>query len=145
MKIFLDLDVLLDLLLGREPFLEDIKWILELSLNNKYNLYTSSLAIANIHYLISKTLNTTQAFDKVDKLLTFIKILNVGENEVRSSISSKFKDFEDGIQNFCALNSNMGIIITRNIKDFKHSKLSILTPKEFIVNIKGKVPGYKTA
>ena len=136
MKIFLDSDVLLDLLLGREPFLEDIKWILELSLNNKYKLYTSSLVIANIHYLISKTLNTTHAFDKVDKLLTFIKILNVGESEVRRSISSKFKDFEDGIENFCALNSNMEIIITRNIKDFKHSKLSILTPKEFIVKYK---------
>jgi len=136
MKIFLDSDVLLDLLLGREPFLEDIKWILELSLNNKYKLYTSSLVIANIHYLISKTLNTTHAFDKADKLLTFLKILNVGENEVRSSISSKFKDFEDGIQNFCAFNSNMEIIITRNIKDFKHSKLSILTPKEFIVKYK---------
>ena len=136
MKIFLDSDVLLDLLLGREPFLEDIKWILELSLNNKYKLYTSSLVIANIHYFISKTLNTTHAFDKADKLLTFIKILNVGENEVRSSISSKFKDFEDGIKNFCALNSNMEIIITRNIKDFKHSKLSILTPKEFIVKCK---------
>ncbi len=136
MKIFLDSDVLLDLLLGREPFLEDIKWILELSLNNKYKLYTSSLIIANIHFLISKTLNTTHAFDKVDKLLSFMKVLNVGEREIRSSISSKFRDFEDGIQNFSALNSNMEIIITRNIKDFKYSKLSTLTPKEFLVKYK---------
>lgn len=132
MKVFLDSDVLLDLLLGREEFLEDIKWILELSLTKKYKLYTSSLVIANVHYLISKTLNTQHAFQKVDLLLEFMKVLNVGEPEIKSSMTSKFRDFEDGIQNYCATNSDMKIIITRNIKDFKHSKLSILTPKEFL-------------
>lgn len=133
MKVFLDSDVLIDLLLGRAEFLEDIKWILELSLTKKYKLYTSSLVIANIHYLISKTLNTKHAFVKIEKLLKLVKVLNVGEGEIKSSIASKFKDFEDGIQNYCAANSDMKIIITRNIKDFKHSKLSILTPKEFLV------------
>ncbi len=133
MKIFLDSDVLLDLLLGRELFLEDIKWILELSLSNHYKLYTSSIIIANIHYLISKTSNADKAKEKVNKLLSFIKILNVGEKEIRSSIESKFKGFEDGIQNFSAVNSDMQIIVTRNIKDFKTSNLSILTPKEFLV------------
>lgn len=133
MKVFLDSNVLLDLLLGREEFLEDVKWILELSMNKEYTLYTSSLVIANIHYLISKVMNTQHAIEKVEKLLSFLKVLNVGEKEIKSSISSNFKDFEDGIQNFSAINSDMEIIVTRNIKDFKHSKLSILTPKEFLV------------
>lgn len=133
MKVFLDSDVLFDLLLGREEFLEDVKWILELSMNKAYTLYTSSLVIANIHYLISKVMNTQHAIEKVEKLLSFLKVLNVGEKEIKSSISSKFKDFEDGIQNFSAINSNMEIIVTRNIKDYKYSKLSILTPKEFLV------------
>ncbi len=132
MKAFLDSDVLLDLLLGREEYLEDIKWILELSLTKKYKLYTSSLVIANIHYLISKALSTQHAFEKIEKLLGFLRVISVGEKEIKSSIESKFTDFEDGIQNFCAINSDMNIIITRNIRDFKHSKLSILTPKEFL-------------
>lgn len=132
MKIFLDSDILLGLLLGRELFLDDIKWILQLSLKKQYKLYTSSLIIANIHYLIARTENTRNADDKVNKLTTFLRILNVGEEEIKSSLASKFKDFEDGIQNFCALSSNMDIIVTRNIKDYKPSKLSILTPKEFL-------------
>ena len=109
---------------------------LELSLNKQYKLYTSSLVIANIHYLISKTLNIEHAFEKVNKLISLLKILNVGEKEIMSSLKSKFKDFEDGIQNYSAENSNMTIIITRNIKDFKHSELAILTPKEFLVKYK---------
>jgi len=136
MKIFLDSDVLLDLLLGREPYLEDVKWILELSLSKKYKLYTSSLIIANIHYFISKVLTAAQATEKVNQLLTFLKILNVGEKEIKNSIGSKFKDFEDGVQNFCALNAEMEIIVTRNIKDFKQSKLSVLTPNEFLAKYK---------
>jgi len=136
MKIFLDSDVLLDLLLGREEFLEDIKWILELSLSKQYTLYTSSLVIANIHYLVSRTLTVKYASDKVVKLVSLIKILNVGEKEILSSMGSKFKDFEDGIQNYSAINGNMDIIITRNTKDFKQRKLPILTPKEFIVKYK---------
>lgn len=136
MKIFLDSDVLLDLLLGREEFLEDTKWILELSLTKQYKLYTSSLVIANIHYLISKTINTKHALEKVNKLMSLLSILNVGEKEIKSSIASKFRDFEDGIQNYSATNSNMEIIITRNTKDFKHSNLSILTPREFLVKYK---------
>jgi len=133
MKIFLDSDVLLDLLLGRELFLEDIKWILELSFSNHYKLYTSSLVIANIHYLIAKTSNSEKAKEKVNKLISFIKVLNVGEKEIRSAIDSKFKDFEDGIQNYSAISADMKIIVTRNTRDFKSSKLSILTPKEFLV------------
>ncbi len=132
MKIFLDSDVLLDFLLGREPFLNDIKWILELSLKKQFKLHTSSLAIANIHYLIAKTINAEQAFTRVNKLITFVKIIKVGEKEIKCSLQSKFKDFEDGVQNFSALHAEMEVIVTRNIKDFKTSSLPIFTPQEFL-------------
>ena len=59
-----------------------------------------------------------------------------GEKEIESSIKSKFRDFEDGIQNYSAINSKMEIIVTRNTRDFKHSKLSVLTPKEFLAKYK---------
>jgi len=68
----------------------------------------------------------------LDKLTSFIKILSVGESEILEAIKSKFKDFEDSIQNACATNSKMKIIVTSNIKDFKHSQLAILTPIEFL-------------
>lgn len=138
MKVFLDSDVLLDYLTGREPFLNEIKIIIDKGIRKKINLFTSSLIIANVHYFIEKTENSKKARIKIDKLTSFIKILTVGENEIIESIQSKFKDFEDSIQNSCALNNKMDLIVTRNIKDFKLSKLPIMTPKEFLVKTKNE-------
>jgi len=133
MKVFLDSDVILDYLTGRDPFLYEIKVIIDKGLKKKIKLYTSSLIIANVHYFISKSENSKLAKIKIEKLTSFIKVLNVGELEIKQSIQSKFKDFEDSIQNCCATNSHMDLIITRNIKDFKLSKLPVLTPREFVV------------
>ncbi len=138
MKIFLDSDVLLDYLTAREPFLNEIKIIIDLGIKNEIELYTSSLIAANIHYFISKTENSKQARIKLDKLTSFIKILTVGENEILEAIKSKFKDFEDSVQNACATNSNIKIFVTRNIKDFKHSQLPIMTPIEFLIKIENE-------
>lgn len=135
MKVFLDSDVLIDYLTAREPFLEEIKIIIQKGIRKEISLFTSSLIIANIHYFISKAENAKQAIYKIDKLTSFIKILNVGEAEILESLKSKFTDFEDSIQSSCATNSKMDILITRNIKDFKHSKLPILTPQEFLSKI----------
>ena len=132
MKVFLDSDVLLDYLTGREPFLNEIKTIINKGLKKEFKLFTSSLIIANVHYFIAKTENSKQAIYKIDKLTSFIKILSVGEGEILEALQSKFKDFEDCIQNTCASNNKMDLIITRNIKDFKLSELPILTPKEMI-------------
>ena len=138
MKIFLDSDVLLNYLTAREPFLNEIKIIIDQGIKKEIELYTSSLIAANIHYFISKTENSKQARIKLDKLTSFIKILNVGENEILEAIKSKFKDFEDSIQNACATNSKMKIIVTRNVKDFKHSQLPIMTPIEFLIKIENE-------
>ena len=138
MKIFLDSDVILDFLTARKPYLHEIKTIMDKGVKKELKLFTSSLIIANIHYFISKTENAKQALIKIKKLSSFIKILNVGEKEILESIHSKFKDFEDSIQNSCAINSNMDLILTRNIKDFKTSKLSILTPREFLIKLENE-------
>lgn len=138
MKVFLDSDVLLDYLTGREIFLYEIKVIIDKGIRNEIKLYTSSLIIANVHYFICKAENTKQAKIKIEKLTRFTNILNIGEKEIFEAIKSKFKDFEDSIQNSCAVNSNMDVIVTRNIKDFKLSSLPILSPKEFLFKLVGE-------
>jgi len=137
MKVFLDSDVLLDYLTGREHFLDEIKIIINKGIKKEIQLFTSSLIIANIHYFISRAENKKKAILKIEKLLTFLKVVNVGENEILAAVKSKFKDFEDAIQNFSAINSKLDVIVTRNIKDYKLSRLPILTPREFVVKLKG--------
>lgn len=136
MKVFLDSDVLLDFLTGRDFQLEEIKTIIGKGINKEIQLLTSSLIIANIFYFVTKIENSKKAKSKIEKLLSFIKVVNVGEQEILDAIKSKFKDFEDAIQNYSAINSKLDLIVTRNVKDFKLSILPILTPKEFVVKIK---------
>ncbi len=131
-KIFLDSDVLLDLLLDREPFTNDIAEIIEDSIVNKINLCVSPISITNINYIIAKIENQRKADTQTKKILEIVKVENVGQEIITTASNSKFKDFEDAVQNYCAVKAGHKIIITRNTKDYKESKLSILTPKEYL-------------
>lgn len=137
-KIFLDSDVILDLLLDRVPYSNDIQTLIEYSIDSETKLFTSPISICNINYIIARIENKKQADFKTKKILELISIENVGQKTVDEASSSKFKDFEDSIQNFCAIESGHEIIITRNTKDYKESRLSILTPREYLAKVKSK-------
>jgi len=135
-KLFLDSDVLLDLLLDREPFAEDIARLIEKSIESKVKMYTSILSIANMHYIIGRLQTKKSADVKIEKILSIISIENAGQSVINNALHSKFKDFEDSLQNFCAVEASHLILITRNTKDYKESELSIFTPKEYLAKIK---------
>ena len=76
------------------------------------------------------------ALKKTKQILELVSVERLGESTDKRSAKSKFKDFEDGVQNFCAVEANHKIVVTRNTKDFKESYLSIMTPKEFLSKLK---------
>lgn len=135
-KIYLDSDVILDLLLDREPFMDDIAEIIEESLNERVTLCVSPISITNINYIISKIENPRKADSQIKKILEIVKVENVDNEIITKAVNSRFKDFEDAVQNYCAEAAGHKIIITRNTKDYKESKISILTPKEYLAKIK---------
>ncbi len=132
MKVFLDADVILDLLLDRKPFNEEISAIFQLSIDHSIDLCVSPTTITNLHYIIGRIENKNSANSKTKNILKLVSIETIGESTIHKSIASKFNDFEDGVQYYCALEARHKIIITRNTKDFKESKLAVLTPKEFL-------------
>ncbi len=131
-KVFLDSDVILDFLLDREPFIDDITEIIEKSILGEILLCVSSVTIVNVNYIIGRFKNKKTAHQKTKKIMQLVKVENVGQSTVLKAIESKFKDFEDGVQNFCAQESNHRILITRNVKDYKESNLAIFTPSEYL-------------
>jgi len=135
-KIFLDSDVLLDLLLDREPFMDDIAEIIETSLSTKVKLCVSPITITNINCIIERIENKRKADTQIKKILKIVTVEDVGQLIINKA--SKFKDFEDAVQIFCAEKSGHQILVTRNTKDYKESKLSILTPKEYLAKIKNE-------
>lgn len=134
-KIFLDADVILDLLLDREPFNNDIAQI-ENSIASGITLCVSAVSITNLNYIIGRIENKNSADKKTAMILQIVRVESVTESAIKKSITSKFNDFEDGMQNFCAVESKHKIIITRNTKDYKESDLAIFTPKEYLSRVK---------
>ena len=134
-KVFLDTNIVLDLLLDRAPFAEDIIDIFDIAIDQSVSLCISSLTIANINYIIGRIEGAKKANRKTDKILQLVSVEPVSQSTVLSARKSSFKDFEDAIQNFCALESNYKVLVTRKTKDFRSSQLSIMNPKEFLAKL----------
>jgi predicted nucleic acid-binding protein len=134
--ILFDTDVLLDFYFDRVPFSNHTARVLNLCKENLIQGFTTPLIIANTYYLLRKTAKHEFVIDKLNQLLNIIDIIEMNKNVVLKSLNSSFKDFEDALQNFSAVeNGNIQVILTRNVKDFKRSELAILTPESYL---KGK-------
>jgi predicted nucleic acid-binding protein len=131
-KIFLDTDVILDLLSKRQPFYENSYKLFSLIDRNKIKAYTSPVIFANIHYILSKQLSKQIALQNLIKLRKFVNIVPINEEVIDLSLKSNFTDYEDSIQYYAALLSEISILITRNIKDYKNAKIAVSTPEEYL-------------
>ncbi|MBI4977157.1 MAG: PIN domain-containing protein [Spirochaetes bacterium] len=131
-KVFLDSDVILDLLLNREPDVQFIEQLFTKIEVGDIEGYTSSLVFSNVYYVLRKYTNHEKAMSGIKKLQQIIRILNVGKNEICSASESDFNDFEDAIQIYTAKNNKIKVIITRNKQDYKKSDLIIMNAEEYI-------------
>src|SRR5680860_560765 len=130
-RIFADNDVIIDFLTRREPFFEEIKDIFQLCMDGKITINISSVTVVNVNYILCKEESRAKAFSQIEKLVSIVQVLDVGETTIKKALSSNFKVFEDAVQNACAMESKIDILITRNVKDYRKSRLSIMTPKEY--------------
>jgi predicted nucleic acid-binding protein len=135
-KILLDTDVILDFFFDRSPFAENAAKILTYCENKKISGYVTPVILSNIYYLLRKTANHQQVIAHLKMLLTILEIASVNKTIVLKAIHSDFNDFEDALQNFTAENEKgIRIIVTRNFKDYKTSKLSVMTPELYLNSI----------
>ena len=136
MKITIDTNIILDVLLEREPFYEYSKAILELCEKRKIHGFISASSATDIFYLVRKALSSTEAaYDALGEILNIVKILTVTNDDVNKAFLQKAKDFEDCLLATCAKSNNCDAIITRNKKDFITFGITLFSPEEFIENI----------
>lgn len=135
-KVLIDTDVLLDFFFDRKPFEKYATEVLSLCEEKKLQGYTTPVIISNVYYLLRKTAKHDIIVEKLKQLIFIIDIIKIDKEVVLNALNSEFKDFEDGLQNFSAIEyGDIEIILTRNIKDFKKSELAVLTPELYL---KGK-------
>lgn len=131
-KVFLDSDVILDYFYLRKPFFKSATKLIDLCANKKIKGLTSPIIIANLYYILRKNAKHDYVLTKIKELLEFICVLEMNQKIVLEALNSDFKDFEYALQNYAVENTEIKIIITRNVKDYKKSKLSVYTPNSFL-------------
>ncbi len=130
-KIFIDSDIILDLLLKRNKYLDAAKLITKI-VNDQFIGYTTPIVIANIHYIMTKLENKTKSIENIKKLRKIISLLTVDEKIIDAALELGATDFEDSIQFITAEKNKLDFIITRNKKDYKLSKIPVLDAEEFL-------------
>ncbi len=136
MKIMCDTNVILDVLLEREPFAEDSYKILKLCEEHKIDGFVSVSSVTNIFYLVRKYTHSTElAYKAVGKLLEIVKVCSVKNNDILIAFQKKAKDFEDCLVATCAKSIHCDYIATRNKRDFEGFGISVLAPTEILLKI----------
>jgi len=131
--VFVDTNILIDLLAERPPFSKFAIDLFSLAELNKVKLYTSSHSFATTHYLLKKHMAEKDLRDVLFSLLDLIDLIAIDLDIIKKSLLSKHKDFEDAIQIFAARSiHNLDFIVTRNLKDFKNTGVTVLPPDELL-------------
>lgn len=131
-RILVDTNIIIDLLTKRKEFYIPASELFTLADKKEIKLAISSLTFANTFYMISKELNDKKAKEILRKFKLLVKVLPMDDKIIDLSLNSDFKDFEDAIQYYTAIENNLEIIITRNLKDFKLAKIPVMTAENYL-------------
>jgi predicted nucleic acid-binding protein len=131
-KIFLDTNVILDLLAERHPYYDPIAKIVTLADRKELFLLTSPISFTTTEYVLTKFESKASALLKLQKFSILCQVADANQETIDKSLFSGFSDFEDAVQYFCALQADCEVFLTRNRKDFKQAAIPILTPEEFL-------------
>jgi predicted nucleic acid-binding protein len=136
-NIFLDTNILVDIVANRKPFSENAISIFDHCQKSKIKMYSTSHSIATLHYIAKKMVDEKELRLIIEDLLNTISIIAITESILKKSLKSNHKDFEDAIQIVSAQSINdMFCIVTRDLKDYKNAEINVFTPDEFLNKIK---------
>jgi len=135
-SIFLDTNIVLDLLAHRMPFYTEAAKLFSLADKKKIVVSVSALCLADINYILSKQIPEMEVRKILRKFKVLVSVLPLDDKITDLALNSEFRDFEDAMQYFTAIENDQDLIITRNQPDFKESKIPVMTAGEFIKSFK---------
>lgn len=138
-KVFLDTNVVIDLLGEREPFYEFAAKIATLADKGNIKIIVSALTYSTVYYLLSRFEDKEVVKEKIRKFRVISDTADLTNRIVDKALASKFSDFEDALQYYCAVKMDCNILVTRNQKDFKESDFPVLSPEEYLKTRKNRL------
>ena len=133
MKLLIDTNVVLDVLLRREPFFRTAAEVLSLTQRDEVREYVSASAITDIYYIANKQMKDRDAVrDLLKRLLMIVSVAAVSEREIQNALNLAWGDFEDSVQYSVALLNEMDGIVTRNPSDYQEANMRIWLPEQVL-------------
>lgn len=132
MKVILDTNIVLDVLLGRRPFAEPAAEIFGLAEQSQIGGMLCATTITTIDHLLGQALPEKDARQTLWKLLSLFEVAAVNRLVIERALRSRIRDFEDAVLDEAGQLAGAECIITRNARDFLRSPLKILDPREFL-------------
>ncbi|MST84470.1 PIN domain-containing protein [Prevotellaceae bacterium LKV-178-WT-2A] len=132
-KVFIDTNIMIDVLLGRKKFLAQSSNIFQLADSGAITLYATALSFVNALYIGRKELGKSEALKKLKLFHDFLNTAPMDEEELARAFMMDDKDFEDNLQYCSACSAGCNVIVTRNVKDFpKDGEVRVMMPSEFL-------------
>lgn len=132
MKVFLDTNIVIDLLGCRQPFFEDAARIASMGFRGEIEIVVSTISYPTISYILQKYCSLQETIQKLDQFSSFTTIAITTDAMIKDAFRSTIYDYEDAVQHETALGYSCDVIVTRNVKDFKNASVKVCTPAEFL-------------
>ena len=133
MKLFLDTNVVIDVIAAREPFVADSRAIFDLCESGKADGRISALTLCTVSYVLRKFVTPGTMRTKLREFRNILTPVDLSVSLLDKAIASSIADFEDAVQFYTAVYSEADYIITRNVRHFPQDNIPVLTPADFLV------------
>lgn len=136
MKVFLDANVIIDVVLNRTDFIEASSKVLQLGLEGECELCASDITFTTVSFYAKKHRTAEQLYEVLQSLREIIDIVPSGKTAIDWALNQKARDFEDAVQYYSALRSGSEYIVSRNVRDYPFDDIPVITPQEFLNNMR---------
>jgi predicted nucleic acid-binding protein len=134
MKVLIDTNIILDIVLERQPFIKQARRVLQTA-QAGIVLFLTATTITDLYYITRKARGREIALSFIADLLQFVEVAGVDKDVIMQALRSDIADFEDAIQESAAKSQSINVIVTRNETDFENSVLEIHSPESFLKSL----------
>jgi predicted nucleic acid-binding protein len=132
MKLLIDTNIILDILLARTPFVQHAEKLVRMIMKGQVQAYLTANSIADIVYIARKTRSLREIELEIIDLLDWIDVIGVDRDDIIEAFNLGFNDFEDALQSACSEKEQIEYIVTRNKKDFSRSNVVVVDIADFL-------------
>ena len=132
MKVLIDTNIILDVLYAREPYVEDASKVFKCCELKQIDGYISALSIPNIVYVMRKEIDREKIRKMLETLTNIFSISDLRETDLIKAAGTDIDDYEDAVQCVSASRIKADFIVTRNLKDFRNSRVPAIKPSELL-------------